>query len=147
MTQRLARLTTDLSVTIIHLHTTLLVINVFYPTTMTMYEHLSYPHIWMIIDLPFLSMKKFKLIIFLSKWLDRKPQSYWTTYLQTPMIGSGAPAQKPNRSITCNRLSAHLPVWFPDWQSCLFINYNCATAHSGYCLLNHRHTRQLMCEK
>ena len=93
MTQRLARLTTDLPVTIIHLHTTLLVINVFYPTTMATYEHLSYPLIWMIIDLPFLSMKKFKLIIFLSKWLDRKPQSYWTTYLLTHMIGSDAPAQ------------------------------------------------------
>jgi len=24
---------------------------------------------------------------------DGKPQSYWTTYLQTPNIGSGAPAQ------------------------------------------------------
>ena len=32
-------------------------------------------------------------MIIISKWLDRKPQSYGTTYLQTPVIGSGAPVQ------------------------------------------------------
>ena len=26
-------------------------------------------------------------------YVDRKPESYGTTYLQTPMIGSSAPAQ------------------------------------------------------
>ena len=38
----------------------IIVINVFYSTTMVVYEHLPYPHIWMVIDLSFLSMKKIK---------------------------------------------------------------------------------------
>ena len=34
-----------------------------------------------------------KLFFMTVVYVDRKPESYGTTYLQTPMIGSGAPAQ------------------------------------------------------
>ena len=50
--------------------------------------------------------------------------------------GHIAPAQKPNRSVTCNSLSTRLPVWFPDRQSCPFIKYNCAPHTCPFRLLS-----------
>ena len=46
--------------------------------------------------LPFSSMKKqqqSEINYYSFQCSDGKPQSYWTTYLQTPLIGSDAPAQ------------------------------------------------------
>ena len=151
MTQRLAPVTTDLLATIIHLHNSNWCV---LSTTMVMYKHLPYPHIWMIIDLPFLSMKKFKLLFFPNDWignhnlLDYLPTNLYDWQWHTCSDGHIAPAHKPSRSVTCNSLLTRLPVWFPDWQSCLFINTTVhhIHAHSGYCLLSHRPTRQLMCE-
>ena len=67
------------------------VINVLYSTTMAMYEHLSYPHNYMDDNWStFLVVEKIQINYYSFQMI---PQSYWTAYLQTPMIGSGAPAQ------------------------------------------------------
>ena len=59
-------------------------------------------------ELIYLVEEKIKSISILSKRLDRKPQSYWTTYLQTPMIGSGAPVLKAiAHLLTC---TTYMPI-------------------------------------
>ena len=78
--------------------------------------------------------------------LDYLPTNPYDWKWCTCSDGHIAPAQKPNHSLTCNSLFMCLPVWFPDRQSCPFSKYYCAP-HTGYCLLNHRPTHQLMCEK
>ena len=57
-------------------------------------------------------------------WLAEAHLLRWP--YRTCSDGHIAPAQKRNCSIACNSLSTRLPVWFPDWQSCPFIKYNCA---------------------
>ena len=100
-----------------------------------MSTYLIHTYEWYLIYLSCRWKKSNKLLFFPNDW-DRKPQIYWTTYLQTRMIGNGAPAQKPNRSITCNSLATRLPVWFPDWPSCLFIKYYCAPHSCPFRLLS-----------
>ena len=67
----------------------------------------------MIIDLPFWSMKTFEIndYSFANDRMGNHKATGLATYLQTPMIGSGAPAQKPNRSETCISLSMRLSVY------------------------------------
>ena len=89
--------------------------------------------------------------------MDRKPQSYWTTYLQTPMIGSGAPALRAISHLLRNQIiqyhvTVFRRVYLYGFQTdkvarSLNTTVHHIHAHSGYCLLNHRPTRQLVCEK
>ena len=89
--------------------------------------------------------------------MDRKPQSYWTTYLQTPMIGSGAPALMAIAHLLRNQIiQYHVTVFrrvylYSFQTDKVTRSVNTAVHHihanSAYCLLNHRPIRQLMCEK
>ena len=68
--------------------------------------------------------------------LDYLPTNPYDWQWRTCSDGHIAPAQKPNRSITCNSLSTRLPVWFPDRQSCPFIQYYCAPHTCPFRLLS-----------
>ena len=68
--------------------------------------------------------------------LDYLPTNLYGWQWHTCSDGHIAPAQKPNRSITCNSLSMCLPVWFPDRQSYLFIKYYCAPHTCPFGLLS-----------
>ena len=68
--------------------------------------------------------------------LDYLPTNPYDWQWRTCSDGHIAPAEKPNRSITCNSLSTRLPVWFPDRPSCPFIKYYCAPHTCPFSLLS-----------
>ena len=70
--------------------------------------------------------------------LDYLPTNPYDWQWRTCSDGHIAPAQKPNRSITCNSHSTRLPVWFPDRQSCPFIQYYCASHTCPFRLLSQK---------
>ena len=73
-----------------------------------------------------------------TKLLDYLPTNPYDWQWRTCSDGHIAPAQKPNRSITCNSHSTRLPVWFPDRQSCPFIQYYCASHTCPFRLLSQK---------
>ncbi len=73
------------------------------------------------------------------------------------MIGSGAPAQTAISHLLRNQIiqyhvTVFRPVYLYGYQTdkvarLLNTTVHHIHVHSGYCLLNHRPTRQLVCEK
>ena len=71
-----------------------------------------------------------------TKLLNYLPTNPYDWQWCTRSDGHIAPAQKPNRSITCNSRSSRLPAWSPDQQNCPFIKYNCAPHTCPFRLLS-----------
>ena len=140
----------------LHIHRLLsymsvLVTSVFYSTTM--YKHLNYPHMWMVIELPLSSMKRRRFFIYFFMLIGYENTKLWLPPYKPLWLPVAHQLKWPyctcSKTNSRNNLSTHLPYGLQthktadSWNTTVHHMY----AYSDYGLQTHRPTRQLICKK